>query len=215
MDDETRKPGPMHAHNTNRLSHIARRTSAALALLALTAVWGCHRPARPDTVTAAAIGGGDDLTDVWNSTLSVLRKFDFQPDRQDRAAGVITTHPTTSMQWHEFWRQDVATAHDLLSASMHTIQRRVTVRFKRDADWTVEVQVDVYRLAMPETQITSASSVMHGFSGALPTTEGKMIEPGQSPKYWVNLGRDGVLEGRILRRILAYADSIEWVDDAS
>ncbi len=199
----------MNHHNVDRVSRIARRTGTALALVALAATLGCHRPVRPDDATIAVIGGGDDLTDVWNSTLSVLQKFDFQPDRQDRATGVITTHRTTSMQWHEFWRQDAATAHDILCASMHTIQRSVTVRFNRDAETTVEVQVDVYRLATPETQITSASSVMHGFSGALPTVEGKMIQPGESPERWVNLGRDGILEGRILQRILAYTDEAE------
>jgi len=202
----------MNRHIAGRALRVVGRVcvSAALALLV-----GCHRPAQPEVVTSAAIGGGDDLTDVWNATLSVLRKFDFEPDRQDRAAGVITTHATTSMQWHEFWRQDVANAYDLFSASMHTMQRQVTVRFIRDAGWTVEVQVDVYRLATPETQITSASSVMHGFSGALPTIEGKMVQPGESPEHWVRLGRDGILEGRLLRRILAFADEPEWVDDAS
>lgn len=203
----------MKRHSTGRVLPGVHRTSATLSLVALAVLVGCQRPARPDDVTSAAIGGGDDLTDVWNATLSVLRKFEFEPDRQDRAAGVITTHPTTSKQWHEFWRQDVADSYDILTASMHTMQRRATVRFTRDAGWAVEVQVDVYRLSAVETQITSASSVMHGFSGALPTSEGKMPGARGASDHWIRLGRDAALEGRILRRILAYADEPEWVGE--
>ncbi len=195
----------MKRRGAGRVLQATRRAAATLALVSLAVLVGCQRPTRPLDVTSAAIGGGDDLTDVWNATLSVLRKFDFPPDRQDRAAGVITTHPTTSKQWHEFWRQDVADPYDVLSASMHTTQRQATVRFTQDAGWTVEVQVDVYRFSTVEMQITSASSVMHGFSGALPTSEGKMLEPGESPEHWIHLGRDGALEDRILRRILQHA----------
>lgn len=173
-------------------------------ILVLAAV-GCQKHAAPEGVTARAIGGDDEnLNELWNHTLSVLRRHDFEPDQQDRALGIITTLPTTSMQWHEPWREDVADAYSLLHASMHTTQRKVTVRFVRNGGWSVEVQVDVYRLSRPETQITSASSTLHGFTGHLPTLEGRVNQTAKTDSHWVYLGRDGTMEERLLRRILRH-----------
>lgn len=155
----------------------------------------------PEEPTITELEPDDDLDSLWNSALTVLQKVDFQPDRQDRALGVITTYPTTSMQWHEPWRQDVGTSYALLESSMHTVRRKATVRFIRDHVWKLDVQVDVYRLSRAETQITSASSVLHGFSGLLPTAEGGSRTLG-APEHWVHLGRDEALEGRLLDRIL-------------
>ena len=173
----------------------------------------CQMPMSPDGPTVAEVSE-PQLDRLWDSALSVLRKHDFQPARQDRALGIIETKPTTSMQWHEFWRQDVATPYDLLDASLHTTQRKVTVRFIREdgsdtsnAPWTVTVQVDVYRLSREETQITSASSVLHGFTGALPTAQGRQIASGTSRDHWIYERRDGAVEQRLLRRILAQADA--------
>ena len=145
----------------------------AVLFAALALGGGCQRPTDPEGVTSAAIDGNVAFNELWDSTLSVLRKHDFQPDRQDRTERVIVCFPTTSMQWHEPWRQDVRDGYSLLEASTHTIQRRATVKFVQEPRWTVEVTVDVFRLSTPETQITSASSALHGFSGALPTAEGE------------------------------------------
>jgi len=160
---------------------------------------GCAKPVRPEAATAAEVDSDEDLDHLWSTALDVLQKVDFLPDRQDRATGVITCFPTTSMQWHEPWRQDVVTGYDLLESSMHTLQRRATVRFVKGERWTVEMQIDIYRLSRAETQITTASSVLHGFSSRLPTAEGTGLVAGEN---WVLLGRDGELEQRLLNRIL-------------
>jgi len=162
---------------------------------------GCSRPVPPETATTSEINESDREY-LWDATLSVLRKMDFQPDRQDRAQGVITTLPTTSKQWHEPWRQDVKGGYELAQASLHTIRRQVTVRFVREGAWRVDVQVDVYRLNVPESQITSASSAIQSFSGVLPTTEGTYLGGEQAARDWTFLYRDGAMEARILNRIL-------------
>ena len=178
---------------------------AVLGLLAwamVSAVSGCERPIQPEGPTAGELGDVSDVDRLWDKTLSVLRQFDFQPDRRDRAAGLITTFPTTSMQWHEPWRKDVADTYSLAHASLHTTQRKVTVRFVRADRPAIQVQVDVYRLSRPETQITTASSTLHGFTGSLPTTEGRAGGAEGSANRWVPLGRDAKMENRLLRRIL-------------
>ncbi|MFQ5502143.1 MAG: hypothetical protein ACE5EQ_07550 [Phycisphaerae bacterium] len=206
MEDSIRNPTisvSRPIHKPNRALTISR---SCLCLAALVWLSACQRPAAPEGITSAALADETELDSLWDTTLAVLRKHDFEPDRQDRANGIIETKPTTSKQWHEPWRQDVADRYSLIQASLHTTQRRVTVRFVRDAGWSIEVQVDVYRLTTPETQITSASSVLHAFTGALPTTEGRTYKSGQSPERWVHLGRDGAMEDRLLNRILASAD---------
>jgi hypothetical protein len=176
-----------------------------LAVLPSICLVGCQRPAPPQGITAASLTE-DELDVFWEAALSVLRKHDLRPDRQDRAMGVIETLGTTSRQWSEFWRQDVADWYSLAHASLHTTQRKATVRFVRGADdWAIEVQVDVYRLSVPDSQITSASSVIQGFSGVLPTTEGELLPDPQARRRWVHLGRDAAMESRLLDRILRRA----------
>lgn len=171
-------------------------------LLGLLLPTGCGRPEQPDQPTESAISA-DDLDGLWDSSLAVLRKFDFQPDRQDRGAGVITTFPTTSMQWHEPWRQDVADGYGLAMASLHTIQRKVTIRFIKENGWILDVQVEMFLLSAPDYQVTTASSAIRSFNGDLPTVTGEMA-PGADSRQWVPLGRDANMEARILDRILSY-----------
>ncbi len=179
-----------------------------LALLTgMGALWlfGCSRPEQPETITAAPIADGS-LASLWDSALSVLRKHDLRPVRQDRAMGLIETSATTSQQWGEVWRQDVAELYSLAHASLHTTQRKAVVRFIRgEPGWHVEVQVDVYRLSTPESQITTASSAIQAFSGVLPTTEGEAVPDPQAEHRWVHLGRDPAMEARLLRQILREA----------
>jgi hypothetical protein len=173
-----------------------------LFAVAIVCLAGCQRPEPPEDTTSAQVVG-EDLEYLWDAALSVLAKHDFRADRQDRASGVIETLPTTSQHWSEFWRQDVADAYSLVHGWLHTTQRKATVRFVREeGGWRVDVQVDVYRLTTPESQITTASSALQAFSGALPTTEGRTTEDSRSGRRWVHLGRDAALETRLLQRIL-------------
>jgi hypothetical protein len=176
----------------------------ALALI-LSGSIGCERPVPPEAATSAPVYG-EEIEPLWDAALSVLQKHEFQPDRQDRAAGVITTKPTTSRQWGEFWRQDVdpSDRYSMAEASLQTIQRQATVRFIKGSEgWRIEVQVDVSRLNMPESQVTTASSAIMAFSGTLPTNEGQTIKDPKLRKTWVPLGRDGAMEERLLDRILS------------
>jgi hypothetical protein len=173
-----------------------------LSAVAVVCLAGCQRPESPEGITSAQVAG-EDLESLWDAALSVLAKHDFRADRQDRASGIIETLPTTSQHWGEFWRQDVADPYSLVHGWLHTTQRKATVRFvQEEGGWRVDVQVDVYRLTMPESQITTASSAIQAFSGALPTMEGRIYEDPRSPRRWVHLGRDAALEARLLRRIL-------------
>ncbi|MFH1419175.1 MAG: hypothetical protein ABII12_12930 [Planctomycetota bacterium] len=192
---------------------ITRRSRAQLvASVPAVVVWGllstgCHRPLAVEGPTSATVEGAD-LEILWDAALSVLRKHSFTPARQDRAMGVIETRAETSRQWGEFWRQDIAVSetYGMAHASLHTTQRKATVRFVRNAEgWLVEVEVGVYRLSRPEAQVTTASSAIQVFSGILPTTAGQVAAGRGSAQDWVYLRRDGGLEERLLDRILLAA----------
>jgi len=174
-----------------------------LVAWALLGAAGCQRPVPPEGRTSAAVDD-ESVETLWDSSLSVLRKFDFEPDRQDRTAGIIVTMPTTSAQWHEPWRQDVADGYSLAESSLHTMQRKATIRFVREETWRLDVQVDVYRLSTPEAQVTTASSAIRSFSGDLPTVTGESVADSRSQRRWVHLGRDEAMESRLLSRILSY-----------
>ncbi len=186
------------------------------AMAILLSAAGClsnlERPEPPDTITAWPVAEAD-LDGLWETTLDVLRKHSFEPTRQDRAMGIIETRPTTSRQLAEFWRQDVDLYdhYGILQASLHTIRRKATVRFVNTPEgWQIEVRVDIERLSMQESQVTTASAAIHGFSGVLPTTEGEIFENKADRMTWISEGRDALMEERLLQSILRSYDPDAW-----
>lgn len=185
-----------------------------MAIFAAGAALGtgaCVRPAQPTTPTAANVADAD-MDSMWDATLSVLRRIEFHPDRQDRATGIIETVPTTTKQIWEFWRQDVADPYSQTLADLQTIQRKAIIRFRKVGEpkqWQVDVEVDVYRLQQPERQITSSSSGLEAFSSQLPTGEGQLLLRG-SGNYLEPLGRDAAMESKLLAMIMRQSQTYEY-----
>jgi hypothetical protein len=193
------------------MRRVRRGLSTILVSILLTHVPSCVRPAQPEVPTAADVSNAE-LDVLWDASLRVLARIDMQPDRQDRAIGVIETLPTTTKQIWEFWREDCADAYSQTLADLQTIQRRATVRFKRlptEGRWQVDVQVDVYRLQRPERQFTSTSSTLEAFSSLLPTTGGEIVGRAEA-SYLEPLGRDAALEQRILTMILRQSGTTDY-----
>ena len=199
----------------NRYSVAARRGHSAIItdvslrpLIAVSLAFfacvitnaACQQPVRPTDPTMADLGPSLTPDEIWDQTLGVLRHRGFQPDVQDRANGRISTEPETTKQWYEPWRSDVGENYDVMMASLHTMQRMVTVQFHNEnGQWKADVTVDIYQLSEPEPQITSASSVLHGYTGAVPDRTGQRPE---SKRRWRRVARDGTLEAEILREIV-------------
>ncbi|MCB9854974.1 MAG: hypothetical protein H6818_04745 [Phycisphaerales bacterium] len=179
------------------------RSFAGIAITAIAAgmaaSMGCQQPARPTEPTLSDLAPDQTPDDIWDRTLSVLKEHGFVPDSQDRANGRITTLPTTSKQWHEPWRKDVDDKYDVMMASLHTIRRSAIVQFLRESNrWRVDVTVRIEQLSEPEPQMTTASSVLHGFTGSLPDSQGRRTG---SMRRWRDMGRDGAMESRLIREI--------------
>ena len=183
---------------------MARRASLIILLLAGTV--GCHQPVPPtepvsQQVTLAHDGDFDRL---WESALLTLRHHRFELDRVDRRAGLITTLPTTSQSFFEFWRHDVDTAYDLFEASLRTVRRRAEVRI----DWQGEpgpgqITVTVRRetFATPERQYNNSAAALPIFGDQLPGVQGERTLSGQDD-YWLADERDQAMERRLLDQIV-------------
>lgn len=193
--------------------------SLALGLLpALLGIAGCQQPAQPTHDTAALLSVADeaDYDRLWDTTTTVLRRYNFVPDRQDRVAGVITTNSTVSAQWFEFWRQDVVTAYDFAASNLATYRKSARVQIDATGDpneYVLAVRVNVERMTSPERQVNAAAGSYQMFGTHLPTTEGDLLK-GKVVERWIPKGRDGKLEDVILSRIIDrfHPESYEFIE---
>ena len=156
------------------------------------------------TAETYVLADDEQLDALWESCQEVLRRNRFRLDRVDRRAGVISTYPVTSQQFFEFWRQDVATFHDLMAASVNAIRRRVTVQVDREESgagaYRVSVVVAKEQLSARERQFNNSAAALRVFDNELPGEAGERVLT-RSSDCWVALGRDGAMERRLLRQI--------------
>ncbi len=175
---------------------------------------GCQEPATPVDYTTQVftVADADQSGLLWEACQDVLRQHRFALDRVDRPAGVITTFPTTSQQFFEFWRRDVNTAYDLADASLSTVRRhaRVTMSPAEDDPSRVRVSVvvRVERLSAPERQFNNSATVLQYFGDELPGEAGQQ-RPTRADDYWIDLGRDGAMEQYLLDRIIRDGSYVE------
>jgi len=183
---------------------------ACLGIVAVAALaGGCQQPIQPELPTAALVDVPDEqeMDLLWDTCLRVLRRYGLRPDRQDRLAGLITTHPATVPNWFEFWRSDMpANRFGFAEANLATIRRVAKVTLEPPqpgGERKLTVQVELQRLSTPERQATSAAAGLQIFSSKLPTYTGQMAKKEQVER-WIPLGRDAQLEETLLEHILAY-----------
>lgn len=109
--------------------HFGRRRiggALALPLLACMAVVlpACQAPPAATEPTAINIRLAEPEL-FYQTSLTLLRRYDLAPDRVDRSRGLIVSERTTSAQWFEPWRVDAPGGYQTLESSLHTIARRV------------------------------------------------------------------------------------------
>ena len=86
-------------------------------------------PKEPTSPTQARVevSSPEALESLWKSADKTLRDYAFEPDRKDRAEGVIVTRPETSAAWFEFWRPQPTPAYTWWESNLHPIRQQVTV----------------------------------------------------------------------------------------
>ncbi len=175
-------------------------------ILVLLTVGACQQPATliAQAQPAAIRVASADFDSLWEESLAVLRSHRFRIDRQDRRAGVITTHPETSQHFFEFWRRDVARFSDWIESSLQTTRRRVRIEISTasdSGDYEIVLAVHKDRYSVVERQIANSAAALRVFSAGVPTTLG---EPFDRAKHsgWAPMGRDAAME-QVLRGEIA------------
>ncbi len=176
--------------------------------------------APPNTVTIPPI----DSEVIWNRLVDVVDDY-FKVSREQRvvfAAGVpteglIETYPQTGATLLEPWRGDSVGFQERLECTLQSIRRRGLIRMQPDpAGWRIEAVVtkELENLPRPMRATTGGASFrnddsLYRYGTPLPTLGqqvGDQPRPVASPTRsagWIPLGRDPLLEKRILEKLLA------------
>lgn len=132
----------------------------------VTGLCGCFppqhvKPMEPQPTTQAE----RNFNAVWDSTRSVLKKYGYEFDRQDKREGVITTYATPGGQFFEFWRHDSGNFFDWRENSVKTMLRAVKVTIFRVGetdryDFKLEVRMAQTDLPNPVLSDTSQANTI-------------------------------------------------------
>lgn len=146
---------------------------------------------------AAASVASADFEKLWDACANTVINDQFEIDRQDQRLGVLTTWPTISKQFFEFWRSDAGTLHEVAQDSLQTIRRTVRFEFRRlpDGSFVANPKVLMEANSHPERRITAQPQFTQAFA-AVGETQNRLNDVGQSvaSRYWYCLGRDQAME---------------------
>ena len=122
--------------------------SRIIPVVILLAACGCARHTRPIVPPAEMTPVEKDFQAVWDASCETLSAYRFTVDRHDRRAGLITTEPTASRHFFEWWRRDKATAAGALENSIQPIYRQVSIQIRKtdEGKYHPVVSITVSRL---------------------------------------------------------------------
>jgi hypothetical protein len=193
-------------------------------LLAAAVLGGCGPEAvdidNPITVAT------DEYDRVFEASVEVLRDHRFVVNRQDRRFGLVSTHPRIASSVFEPWYDD-NTTFDQAGANTINHQRRTafvriepagTPRLQDDPvellafptwsdEYQLRVEVLVERRQLPDRQLTTAAvtgTLYPRYAGS--RERGVVTERGYEDSHWRPVGRDELLERRLVFDILSRAE---------
>ncbi|MBN1795099.1 MAG: hypothetical protein JW804_00340 [Sedimentisphaerales bacterium] len=140
---------------------------------------------------------------VMSTAEDVLAKLQFSIDKSDPASGYIRTNPLTGAQSIEFWRKDNIGSFNKNEANLHTIRRTVEMNvIESGGKLCIEPVVTVERMSLPSRDAYSPSQRASMFTRSKGSIQELSLYPQQrAGMEWIELGRDGLLEKEILRRL--------------
>ncbi|NIA07389.1 MAG: hypothetical protein GWP14_07120 [Actinobacteria bacterium] len=175
----------------------------AITILLTAMLIGCTEQRRPRWQAIAVEQASFD--DIWTVCLASLKDRGLSVDRQDRRFGLIVSEPVVGKQFFEFWRGDTASSDDLLTSSLHTVRRIVSIHVVSQGPLQFEVRVEAQaqRVSIPSDQLDSTAEAFemiraHGVPAA--PSRRDYARP-QAEPIWVDIGREHALEQYILEDI--------------
>ena len=217
--------GRINGCEMSKVKPLLLMVCAALLLLAGCAETQRDEAVEPPLLACAANRGGTearqrrvliqtqrcwvDKVQAMQIAEDVLAKMRFTIEKADAQSGLIRTRPLPGAQFFEFWRSDNVGAFNCAEANMHSIRRIAELNIKQqDEGLSIGCDVKVYRLSLPEHEVSSSARAYEMFSESSSLLQVIRLNPEQKAGMaWVNLGRDKRLEAEILKRISSMLDA--------
>lgn len=145
---------------------------------------------------------------TFKAAVDVLRDYGFTIDRLDYRFGEITTKPLGSPNLFEVWKPHNTTGRQAVESTLASEQRRVRVVFVRPeaeggqldgAEYMFGVEVVLERMQVPTRRM--AGSAKRNIFSNLSAPPRELIDKGVRGNYWEEVGRDPLLEARLIRQI--------------
>jgi hypothetical protein len=186
---------------------MSRAVQYILAGLLITSAIGCQQmPPEPEGPTLGYVSGQvpEDREVLFESVISTMYRYYFEPDRQDRLEGIITSHPDTTANFFELWRPQPSDPYYWMEANTRTMSRtaRVVLTHRQaEGDYQLDVEIQRYKYNLRERQIDNAAGAMRLYSNSAPTYSGEIEKPSESA-YWTLMGRDQFMEEAFLAALI-------------
>jgi hypothetical protein len=142
-----------------------------------------------------------DAVTVEKVARRVLVDLKFEIEYPSSKEGLIVTGPLVGDSWFEFWREDTVGTYQRVESSFQNIRRTVTVTVTPEPQGSqVTVKVAKDRMSSPNTSPQSVGETYDIFSPSK-TDLARYDEFSVTAFRWIPMGRDELLEQRILERI--------------
>lgn len=181
------------------------RKTDFLYLLLVPVVFGFGGCAQPGGQAAVEPLCQQGIEKVWSMYVAevVLTEMKFEIEKLDTEAGFIRTRALPGAQAFEFWRKDNVGKFNFAEANLHTIRRAVEITaVEKGGELCFECVVNTQRMSLPERAVNSISQAYAMFSKSQSNLQSlRLTREQQKGMSWIDLGRDGALEARVLERL--------------
>jgi hypothetical protein len=146
----------------------------------------------------------DQIADVVSGYFTIAREQRARREGELVTEGRIDTVPQTGATWLEPYRKDSVGSFNRWESTFQSIRRRATVRVIPDAaGYLVELIVEKELEDLPQPEKATAGAVVFRGDDSLPSQRLEDVNRVRSSPRWLQLGRDPLLEQRMLGDIQA------------
>lgn len=170
-----------------------------LWIVGLVGLCGCRSmPAFLENPTTVA---SNEYEQVWNGIIEVIERY-FDVAYENRYDGRIETFPKTGPTLLEPWLLDAVGFRERLEGTFQTVRRQAWVLVQPTPTGGFTITVEVYKeleyLERPAFSTLGSGTFLPSIQ---PVHEPLVTSPIEATHGWISLGRDQLLEARILEEL--------------
>ena len=177
---------------------------AGLMMAVFCTIAGClSAPPMAPAGGASTIQIADNQRDfLWERAVVVLNRNHFQVSRESKLEGIIETAYRGGSGLLEPWNPDSVGLSNRMESSLQSIRRKVTVSMLSAATGTTSLNVRVDKELEDVPGIAATYEGGATFSESQPLNRDLSQVVGQTgPSRWISIGRDPLLERKLLAEI--------------